>query len=266
MNIKDRIVLITGASSGIGAAFADEFHERGAKVVLVARREAKLQEICSRLNSLRPNSAEYIVSDLAGGKIEGLLEYIQSNQIEILVNNAGRGSFGYFESIPLDSELEMVALNITSTVRLAHAVIPQMKARRSGAIISLSSIAGFEPLPYMSTYAATKAFNLYHTLGLRHELAPFNVRALAVCPGPVDTEFGGVARVPGKFTGLARDSAQAVAKESIRALMKNKAYVVPCLQAKLMWFFVSLVPKTVSTYFTGKILKSTLDSVTSVEK
>ena len=262
---QSRRALITGASSGIGAEFAKQLHAKGYQVTLVARRVQHLQDLTDSLNNQRPESAEVLSADLivpwgsaGGGGYHAILEYISSNRIDVLVNNAGFGSFGHFESLPIDREIEMIKLNVEATVRLAHAVIPQMKARRQGAIISVSSIAGFQPLPYMATYSATKAFNLTHSLSLRYELQPFGIQVLSVCPGPTATEFQGVSRVPGKLTGGARDSVEEVVKESVAALEGGQAWVVPCWRAKLLSLPSRLLPRTWCTYLTGKALRSSL--------
>jgi len=257
-DFQNKKVLITGASSGIGLEFGRQFHAAGANVCLVARREELLAKEVAQLNLLREGSASFIAADIASEGVEEVLEHIRSTRVDILINNAGRGSFGQFEDLPIADEVQMVQLNVISTMRLAHAVIPAMKARKEGAIISVSSIAGFQALPFMSTYAATKAFNLFHSMGLRYELRSYNVKVLTVCPGPVDTEFSGVARLPGTVTGFARDSAASVVSESINALRKNCAFVLPGLRAKLMGFGVNLMPRSFTTFITSKFLKDTL--------
>jgi uncharacterized protein len=256
-------VLITGASSGIGAEFARQFHARGAELVLVARRVERLQQLADGFNQARPASARLIATDLT--KTEGLkrlVDFISQNQIDVLVNNAGRGSFGCFESLPLEEEIEMVNLNICATLTLSHAVIPQMKSRKSGAIISLSSIAAFQPLPFMATYAATKAFNFVHSLALHFELASFGVKVLTVCPGPTGTEFGGVARAPGKLTATARDRVVDVVSQSLRALDGGSAWVVPgSWRSSCMSVFSRFLPKQFTAWLLGKILYSSLKEV-----
>jgi short-subunit dehydrogenase len=192
--------------------------------------------------------------------VQELLRLISETRVDILVNNAGRGSFGLFDELDLEKEIEQVTLNVTASLRLAHAVIPQMKKRGSGAIVQISSIAGFQPIPFMATYAATKAFNLFHALALRHELKPFGVSVLAVCPGPTATEFGGVARVPGTSTGLARDDVQMVVRKSIAALSRNRAVVFPGLRASLVSLVPRLLPINISTAFMKRLLFKTWSS------
>ena len=200
MALQDKKALITGASAGIGAEFAKQLHAKGCKLVLVARREELLRQISEELNNIRSDSVEYRAIDLTDRSeagLKSLLSYIENIEIDILVNNAGRGSFGHFNVLDREVEEEIVHLNVIAPLLLAHKVIPQMKKRRAGDIVTISSIAGFQPLPYMASYAASKAFNYSHSLGLRYELKQFGINVLTVCPGPTNTEFAGVARVPG---------------------------------------------------------------------
>jgi short-subunit dehydrogenase len=261
MDYAQQTALITGASAGIGAEFARQLHAEGARVVLVARRGERLNESAAIFNRARPGSAVALQADLAAQDgVRLVADYISANQIDILVNNAGRGSFGEFDELDVDGELGIVALNVIATVHLAHAVIPQMKARKRGAIVSISSIAGFQPLPFMATYAATKAFNLSHSMGLKYELEHCGVRVLTVCPGPVDTEFAGVARIPGGYTGTSRDSAESVVRESLRALKRNALFVVPGWRAKPLYYFMRITPRRLANRMVAAILRGALEA------
>ncbi len=263
MKITDyKLALISGASAGIGEEFARQLHAAGLRVCLVARRGDRLARLCHELNAQRADSTEFIECDLcdfdSSQGIIKVVEYIKLNNVDLLVNNAGRGSFGHFEEIDFESEQQMVQLNIMATMRLAHAVIAPMKDRRFGAIISVSSIAGIQALPYMATYAATKAFNLLHSLGLREELRSFNIRVLAVCPGPTATEFGGVARVPGTVSAIHRDSVALVVRNSIKALENNRAIIISSWRSKLLAIPSLLLPRALTTYFVGRSLGKVL--------
>lgn len=251
--------LITGASSGIGKEFARQVHGLKARVILVARRKDLLEELAAELNNKRPDFAEILAADLTKEEdLKKVSDYIKANKIDLLVNNAGRGSFNYFEKLNVEDEINQVKLNIIATQKLAHAIIPQLKERKEGAIISVSSIAAFQPLPFMATYAATKSFNYMHSLALREELKPFNVKVLVVCPGPTATEFGGVARVPGTLTGIARDSAEMVVASALKALSKNKAVVITGFRSKIMSLVSKFLPKTLSTARVGRGLRAIL--------
>lgn len=257
--IQGSHALVSGASAGIGREFARQLHHAGAFVTIVARREDTLAAFAAELNSLRANSAEILAADLSTTPgTAAVVQYIQAHRIDILVNNAGHGSFGPFEELDLPFEEHMIALNITATVRLAHAVIPQMKARGSGAIVAVSSVAGFQPLPYMATYSGTKVFNLFHALALRQELRKSGVRVLAVCPGPTDTEFFGVARVEGTMTAMRRDNVQTVVAQSLRALQHNKAFVVTGFRSRVMACASRWFPFEISTRLVERVLHSAL--------
>lgn len=261
MELRGSHALITGASSGLGVEFAKQLHRSGVSLTLVARRSSQLQALCDELNAARADSSTALVADLTDtASTQKVIDYIRGRRIDLLVNNAGRGSFGYFELLDIEDEIKEVTLNVSATLRLAHAAIPQMKARRTGAIISVSSIAAFQPIPYMATYCSTKAFNLYHSMALRHELKEFGVRVVTLCPGPTETEFNGVARVPGQPTGMGRDAADMVVAQAIHALRIDKAFVVTGFRSKLLSLGSRFVPKEFSTWVTKKMLASSLRS------
>lgn len=256
MNFNEKIVLITGASSGIGSDFAIQLHAKGAKVILVARRRDKLEELSNELNLLRENSSEFITADLTNStELKKVTDYIRSNRVDILINNAGFGSLGYFENIDIAHETKMVSLNITSTLETLNAVIPQMKQRREGAIISISSVAAFLPMPFMATYASTKAFNFYHSMALRSELSDFNIKVLTVCPGPTATEFFGAAHLSGMAKSMKRDLPENVVNKSIAALVANKAYIVTGIKAKALWLLAKFTPYCLSSRIIKYVFK-----------
>lgn len=254
-------IVITGASSGIGAEFSRQLHLKGANLVLIARRLEKLEQLASDFNKQRAGSATCLQADLSSSPdLNRVSQVLTKERCDILINNAGRGSFNYFHKLALEEELQMVELNICAGLRLAHAVIPQMIERRSGAIVTVSSIAGFQPLPFMSTYAATKAFNLFHSYGLSQELSQFGIRVMAVCPGPTATEFAGVARVPGTVTAMSRDSVEMVVSKSIAALQAGCSHVVPGWQSSLTALLSRFAPMKISTALVRRALKPVLDS------
>ena len=254
-----KVALITGASAGIGLEFAEQLHQRGASIVLVARRLERLQETANRMNSTRTESVVVLQADLADAEdLRKVQKNISQSRIDILVNNAGRGSFGRFETLSLEEELNLIKLNIEAPVVLTHEVLSQMKARRDGVIIMLSSVAGIQPLPYMATYGATKAFDVSFGVALAEELKPFGIKVLSVLPGPTATEFGGVARVPGEFTNIGRNEPSAVVGESLRALRQGRYWVIPCFAAKLLSWPSRILPLRLTTYLTGKSLQGAL--------
>jgi uncharacterized protein len=256
------VAVVTGASSGLGELFARGFHQRGALVVLIARRAERLQRLAEELNSIRPNSARWVAVDFElpieqNQELQQLLTWMEQAAPSILVNNAGRGSFGYFEQLPLAQELAMVRLNIEAPLLLAHTALAGMKRQQRGVIISVSSIAGIQPTPFLSTYAATKAFNYSQGLSLAAEGAPRGVRVLTVCPGPVETEFNGVARVPGTASGGRRDDPSAVVASCFRALKRGDWIVAPGLRGYWLSWLVRLLPRVLVTRIVHRMLYRT---------
>ncbi|MGF1482009.1 MAG: SDR family NAD(P)-dependent oxidoreductase [Cyanophyceae cyanobacterium] len=223
--------LITGASSGIGEAFAKELAARKTNLVLVARSEDKLQRLAEQLYEQFQIQADVIAQDLtAPGAIKFVFEAVSQRglTIDLLINNAGFGDYGAFSDRPLQKQLEMVQLNITALVEVTGLFLPQMKQRGSGSIINLSSIAGFQPLPYQSIYGATKAFVLSFSEALWAENKETGVRILAVCPGPTETKFFDEAQYPESFrnSNIGMTPPDEVVKEALKALESNQSTVV----------------------------------------
>lgn len=253
------IALITGASAGLGAEFARQLHASGYSVLLAARREDRLKTICAELNSLRPGSAEYVVCDLEAQDKSALLDFLAGRSIDVLINNAGRGSFGRFDELSEDGELSLVRLNIEGFLSVLRLVIPGMKARRSGKILNVSSISAMQPVPFMATYAASKAFNLWHSLALREELRSFGVSVTALCPGPTATEFGSAAKVPGDRISFDSASPTGVVAEALKAMGRGRAYVVPTMRAKFVHLLTRICPIGLRTRVLGLMLAGAAD-------
>src|SRR5262245_15925048 len=184
--------LITGASSGIGAAFARKLAARGRNVLLVARSEDKLIALCNELGRLTSIRAQYLTLDLEKPDAAAqLFEETQKRELEIdmLINNAGFGSMGDFSKLDLNRELEMLQLNIRALVDLTYRFLLPMRERKRGTIINVASTAGFQAVPYMATYAATKAFVLSFSEALWGENRSHGVRVMALCPGVTASTF-----------------------------------------------------------------------------
>ena len=227
--------LITGASSGLGEEFALQIAPRVRKLVLVARREALLNDLAERIRSRYPQVAVAVfAADLAhpDGR-EVLLDTLTECGFipDLLVNNAGLGDYGEFATAGWEKLRAMLQVNIEALTHLTHQLLPQM-ILRGGAIINVSSLASVIPIPDFAVYAATKAYVTSFSEALRIELKEHHIPVLAVCPGPVRTEFGTVARRDESSPGMpARDSfyvpKEQVVRESLRALDRGAARVYP---------------------------------------
>lgn len=225
--------LVTGASSGIGEAFAWLLAAQGTDLILVARSEAKMYRLSKELTEKHGIRADVIAADLcAPGAVQQVQEEVTRRglSVDLLVNSAGFGSYGLFDTLPLEQESQEIALNVTALVELTHLFLPEMLEKKSGAIINVASTAAFQPVPYMAVYAATKAFVLSFSEALWAECRTRGVHILAFCPGPVDTGFAaasGLADVAGpKFTGK-KTTAASVAATALAALAQGRSYVVP---------------------------------------
>ncbi len=189
--------LITGASAGLGAEFARQLSSCAGTLVVVARRldrlEALKEELTLQHPALRVLLCEVDLNDPQG--VPQLLENLKERQMEIdlLVNNAGLGDVGTFESSDWSRVQSMLRVNVEALTALAHGLVPRMVARKHGAILNVASTAGFLPLPTFAVYAATKAYVCSFSEALAIELRPKGISVTALCPGPVATEFGEVA-------------------------------------------------------------------------
>lgn len=217
--------LITGASSGIGDQFARQLARRGYELILVARRKDRLEQLAEQVAS----SAHVIECDLASeaDKLAGNVEKLGAD-VDLLVNNAGFGLRGHFLELDTEREAEMVRVNCEAVVRLTHAFVPGMVERGRGGVITVASTAGMQPLPYETTYAASKAFAISFMEALSMELRGTGVRALVVNPGPVKTEWQTVAgydentrTMPGMI------SAEQCVADALRAYDRGKRSMIP---------------------------------------
>src|SRR2546423_10592465 len=184
--------LITGASSGIGEAFARALAARGHNLLLVARSGDKLITLCSELGRVRSIHCQHVALDLSKPESPAqLFQETQTRELEIdsLINNAGFGSMGDFTTLDLERELNMIDLNVRSLVELTHRFLVPMRERKSGSIINVASTAGFQPVPFMATYAATKAFVLSFSEALWEENRPLGLKVMPISPGVIVTTF-----------------------------------------------------------------------------
>lgn len=225
--------LITGASAGIGAIFAQELAARQTNLVLVARSEAKLQQLAQQLQDKYNIQVEFLVQDLTEpAAAKAVFDAVTQKglTIDLLINNAGFGEYGSFAELNGERQVKMVQLNILALVDLTHQFLPEMRQRRSGSIINMSSTAAFQPMPYFSVYAASKAFVLSFSEALWAENSSYGVRVLAVCPGPTETNFFQEAGFPQSLASVAAQNytpAAVVVREALQALEKNQSTLVP---------------------------------------
>jgi uncharacterized protein len=225
--------LVTGASSGIGAAIARLLAERGHGVALVARREERLRELAEELRARHGIRAEAAGADLADPAERDRLaaEIVQSGLVvEILVNNAGFGGIGTFVDLGRERQVEMLRVNVEAVVDLTARYLPPMVERGRGAVINLASTAAFQPMPQNATYAASKSFVLSWGEAIHHELKGSGVSVTTVCPGPVRTEFteaAGIAGAEERTPGVIWMSAEDLAAHALEAAERGKRAVVP---------------------------------------
>jgi hypothetical protein len=172
-------------------------------------------------------------------------------RIDILVNNAGLGQYGAFHTSPAEQELSQVRVNCEAMVRLSRLFVPRMVERRQGWVLIVASTASFQPLPYLSTYAATKVFDRFFALGLAAEVAQFGVKVTALCPGTTESEFFEVAR-SGVFRSRKLQSAEDVARLGIAALARGQRTIIPKRRGKFTAFLVRFLPVRLITHFVEK--------------
>lgn len=251
------IVLITGATAGIGLELARCFARGGSDLVLVARREERLREIADGLSREHGVNCREIVEDLGDAAgAERLVERLERDgiAIDVLVNNAGAGTLGKFVEQSLDTQLGPIQLNVASLVELTHRLLPGMRERRRGGILNVASTAAFQPGPNMAVYYATKAFVLCFSEGLREELRGSGVRVSCLCPGPTRTEFAGKAGMT--HLAIFRKGAMpadAVARAGYDGFRRGKTIVVPGLRNKIGVFAVRLFPRSWVRKLVGRL-------------
>jgi len=246
------IVLITGASAGLGAEFARQLSKRGQRLVLAARRKERLDALAAEVGNARtieidlsePGAAARLVADVEAA----------GETIETLINNAGFGLRGRFVDLDAAREREMIDLNCGALTDLCRAVVPGMIERRRGAILNVASTAAFQPGPKMAVYFATKAYVLSFTEALHEELKPHGIKVSALCPGPTRTEFGDVAGIKtlGQFERLSMDAGPVV-RAALEGLEANKAVVIPGATNKIGAWSTRFAPRSVVRRIAGSL-------------
>lgn len=243
--------LVTGASAGIGKALAEELARGGTNLVLTARRSERLAALAQQLSTQHKIQTKVFVADLVQPNApQKIFQFTRDESVEIhlLINNAGFGAYGEFHTIETDRLIEMVQVNCSAVVHLTRLFLPEMVARRRGDILIVASTVSFQGVPYISTYAATKAFDLIFAEGLAEEVKPYGVRVCALCPGSTESEF---AQAAGQADVAAakrhRETAEKVARVGLRALAAGKSYVISGLGNYLGAHSQRLVPRRLVT-------------------
>src|SRR6202140_5496185 len=260
---RGKWALITGASAGIGVAIAKELAAGGANLVLTARREKRLEELGRELTTKHKIKTSLFAADLAEGTApEKIYAFTRAQGIavELLINNAGFGAYGELPSVEVGKLLDMVQVNCSAVVHLTRLYLPEMVKRRSGDVLILASTASFQAVPYISTYAATKAFDLLFAEGLAEEIKPYGIRVCALCPGSTETEFQEVAGQSGVVSAMKnRETAEKVAHVGLQALAAGKSYVISGTGNYFGAHAQRLVPRGLVTRIAAKMFRPPAD-------
>jgi len=259
---KGKVALVTGASSGIGKAYAEELASKGCHVILTARSKEKLDILAEKLVSTYKIQAFPIMSDLSQSySVEQLVSQIKDLglNVDILINNAGFSTFGPFEKISYQREYEEITVNITSLVTLTHHLLPYMQQQKEGIIVNVASIAAFQPTPYGAVYSASKAFVLSFSEALWAENRMLGVKVLALCPGPTQTDFFNVAGIE-HLPGGAK-TPQEVVKAAFRGIEKDKCYITIGFRNYLMYNVGRLLTRRFVAKATERYLRSTTPAI-----
>jgi uncharacterized protein len=247
--------LITGASGGIGLELAEELAKRKIDLLLLARSEGKLKEICNRLVSTYQIKADYLSIDLsASDAIAKIESWLASNSfdVNILINNAGYGIWGRVDSTSVENLNNMMQLNMNVVANLCHALIPQLKKHNQSYILNVASTAAYQAVPTLTTYAATKAFVVLFTRGLRLELKDTPISVTCLSPGATSTNFidrAGMESLKEKAEKFSM-SAKEVAQIAIKGMFDKKAEVLPgfinWISVQLTYLMPKFIPERIA--------------------
>lgn len=250
--------LVTGASAGIGRAIATEFASRGTDLVVVARSDARLKELADELHTAHGVDVEVLPADLTLLDDRARVEQRIADQptVDCVVNNAGWGPYGNLAGSDAATEADCVELNVTALLRLSTVAAQTFNARRHGAILNVSSLAGFQPNPGHATYGATKAFVTSLTEALHEEQLGTGVHVTALCPGYTRTEFHD--RSDWHISGLPEDawgSAEDVARAGVDALLENRPRVIPGDRERVIGNLSQLLPTVITRKAAGMLVR-----------
>ena len=269
---KGKLALVTGASTGIGYAIAKELARRGANLILSAtvRSEDKLHELSSEIKDLGSECHIFLedLSRLNSGRSLYDQIKLQNLHVDLLINNAGYGRWGTFHEVEMEDYADMIQLNITSLSELSHLFIPDMISKGEGGVINVGSVASLTPVPYSSVYAATKAYVLSLSEGLRYEYRNSNIRIMALLPGATVSNFGQVAtaksdklrerlnkRTKRSATGTVFQTSHEVAVECLDGFTKDKQFIIPGRGNRRTALITKFMPRTKVLNTVGSLFK-----------
>ena len=269
---KGKFALVTGASTGIGYAIAKELAKRGANLIIsaTARSEDKLHKLSSEIKEIG-SECHIFLEDLSrlnsGRSLYDQIKF-QNLHVDLLVNNAGYGRWGTFHEVEMQDYADMIQLNITSLSELSHLFIPDMISKGEGGVINVGSVASLTPVPYSSVYAATKAYVLSFSEGLRYEYRNSNIRIMALLPGATISNFGQVAtaksdklrerlnkRTKRSAVGTVFQTSHEVAIECLDGFAKNKQFIIPGKGNRRTALITKLMPRTKVLNIVGNLFK-----------
>ena len=259
IHYRNRWALVTGASSGLGRGIAARLADKGMSLMLTGRNQERLEQTVHDIRRVAPQvEIETVTADLSTSLgISTLLDHIGRRPIEVLINNAGFGSYGRFAEADSDRETEEIAVDINAIVTLSRALLPGMLARRSGGILNVASTIAFQPAPYQAVYGASKAFVLSFSQALWAEARAAGVAVTALCPGPTRTGFVDALRADVGGTAIYRRLAdpEPVIEDGLRALDRGRAVVTSGVWNRLLAESGRLLPREWLIRFSGRLLQ-----------
>lgn len=264
--VSMKVTLITGASGGIGAAFAHQLAAQKHDLFLVARSADRLQALCTQLETLYGIKAHFMAIDIAqpGSEQQIAREALSKGMVvNWLINNAGIGSGGDILEYSLEDYQHMMQLNMNAMVALTYQFLPQMRKDRDGVIVNVGSMAGFNPIPYMNVYAATKGFVMYFTQALWEENRLYNVRTLLLCPGATETGFFDAAGIgsdrKATFSSKTMETPEQVVAAAMKGLKSNAFVTISGLHNRIAYRLLRLVPKKMMMMLAGNMFRKKLN-------
>jgi short-subunit dehydrogenase len=253
------VAVVTGASSGLGAIFAQRLSQRGFDLVLAGRDPSRLEEVRQRVIAGAPDCAvTLVIADLATGDgVLTLLSELGDRPVDLLVNNAGFGTYGPFDRSDTAREMDCIGVTVTALVRLTRAVLPGMVERGRGKVLNVASTIAFQPAPYQATYGAAKAFVLSFSEALWQETRQHGVTVTVLCPGPTKTGFVDALKNPAasQTSVYAKlDEPEPVVDAGLRALDHGALLAVPGLRNQVFAFLPRITPSRILTSISGRLL------------